>query len=66
MRISAPSRSALAIAAAAAVASTGSAYVGARNLLSEQAAKTRQVIPKSWDIPPRADGVYAPGGGECE
>lgn len=21
------------------------------------------MIPKSWDVPPRADGVYAPGGG---
>ncbi len=45
------------------LASTGSAYVGVRNLLSGQAAKARQVIPKSWDVPPRADGVYSPGGG---
>lgn len=56
----------VALAAAAALASTGSAYIGARNLLSEQAARTRQVIPKSWDIPPRADGVYTPGGGPVE
>ncbi|MGV0642265.1 SGNH/GDSL hydrolase family protein [Mycolicibacterium sp. XJ879] len=56
----------VALAAAAALASTGSAYLGARNLLSEQAARTRQVIPKSWDIPPRADGVYTPGGGPVE
>ncbi len=35
--------------------------VGARNLLTGQADQARRVIPKSWDIPPRADGVYAPG-----
>ncbi|MEV0673281.1 SGNH/GDSL hydrolase family protein [Mycobacterium sp. NPDC050441] len=52
--------------AAAALASTASAYIGARNLLSGQADKARQVIPKSWDIPPRADGVYLPGGGPVE
>ena len=56
-------RPAIALATAAALASTGSAYIGARNLLNGQAAKARQVIPKSWDIPPRADGVYGPGGG---
>jgi lysophospholipase L1-like esterase len=54
------------LAAAATVASTGSAYVGARNLLHVQADQARQVIPKSWDVPPRADGVYVPGGGACE
>lgn len=59
-------RSAIALAAAATLASTGSAYVGARNLLSGQAAAARRVIPKSWEIPPRADGVYAPGGGPVE
>lgn len=51
---------------AASLASTGSAYVGARNLLTGQADKARQVIPKAWDIPPRADGVYSPGGGPVE
>ncbi|BBY82262.1 SGNH/GDSL hydrolase family protein [Mycolicibacterium pulveris] len=56
----------VALAAAAALASTGSVYLGARNLLSEQAAQTREVIPKAWDIPPRADGVYDPGGGPVE
>ncbi len=56
------SRSTIALAAAAALASTGSAYIGARNLLSGQADQARRVIPKSWDVPPRADGVYAPGG----
>ena len=59
-------RSTIALAAAAALASTGSAYVGARNLLNGQADQARRVIPKSWDIPPRADGVYSPGGGEVE
>ena len=48
--------------AVATLASTGSAYVGARNLLTGQADKARQVIPKAWDVPPRADGVYTPGG----
>ncbi|MBP2450575.1 SGNH/GDSL hydrolase family protein [Mycolicibacterium lutetiense] len=52
--------------AAAVVASTASAYIGARNLLSGQADKARQVIPKSWDVPPRADGVYLAGGGPVE
>jgi lysophospholipase L1-like esterase len=56
----------LALTAAAALASTGSVYLGARNLLSEQAARTRRVIPKAWDIPPRADGVYTAGGGPVE
>jgi lysophospholipase L1-like esterase len=48
------------------VASSGSAYVGARNLLHVQADQARQVIPKSWDVPPRADGVYTAGGGPVE
>lgn len=61
-----PRRSTIALAAAATLASTGSVYLGARNLLSGQADKARQVIPKSWDIPPRADGVYHPGGGPVE
>ncbi|WP_283616978.1 SGNH/GDSL hydrolase family protein [Mycolicibacterium poriferae] len=61
-----PRRSVVALAAAATLASTGSAYLGARNLLSGQADQARQVIPKSWDIPPRADGVYRPGGGPAE
>jgi lysophospholipase L1-like esterase len=48
------------------LASTGSAYIGVRNLLTGQADKARRVIPKAWDIPPRADGVYVPGGGPVE
>jgi lysophospholipase L1-like esterase len=64
--IRAPRRSTIALAAAATLASTGSAYVGARNLLHEQANKAREVIPKSWEVPPRADGVYTAGGGPVE
>src|ERR1700759_4719208 len=56
----------VALAAAGALASTGTAYLGARNLLIGQAAKARSVIPKLWDAPPRADGVYAPGGGPVQ
>lgn len=37
--------------------------MGARNLLNGQANHARQVIPKAFDAPPRADGVYLPGGG---
>ncbi|SRX83620.1 SGNH/GDSL hydrolase family protein [Mycolicibacterium parafortuitum] len=59
-------RSTVALAAAATVASTGTVYVGARNLLTGQADQARRTIPKSWDIPPRADGVYSPGGGPVE
>src|SRR5271155_5874404 len=56
----------VALAAAGALASTGTAYLGARNLLIGQAEKARSVIPKSWDMPPRADGVYAQGGGPVQ
>jgi lysophospholipase L1-like esterase len=59
-------RTRIALAAAATLASTGSAYVGARNLLVGQADQARQVIPQAWDVPPRADGVYGPGGGPVE
>ncbi|WP_156664809.1 SGNH/GDSL hydrolase family protein [Mycobacterium sp. 852002-51057_SCH5723018] len=61
-----PRRSTIALATAGALASTGTAYLGARNLLVGQAAHTRTVIPKAWDIPPRADGVYSPGGGPVQ
>jgi lysophospholipase L1-like esterase len=60
--IRAPRRTTIALAAAATVSVTGSAALGARNLLSGQADQARQIIPKSWDVPPRADGVYNPGG----
>lgn len=61
-----PRRSTIALATAGALASTGTAYLGARNLLVGQAAHTRTVIPRSWDAPPRADGVYARGGGPAQ
>src|ERR1700742_163355 len=61
-----PRRSTIALATAGALASTGTAYLGARNLLAGQATHARTVIPKAWDIPPRADGVYSPGGGPVE
>ena len=66
MTIRVPRRSAIALAAAGAVAGTGSAYLGARNLLVGQATQARTVIPKSWDVPPRADGVYVPGAGPVQ
>ena len=66
MTIRVPRRSTIALATAGALASTGTAYLGARNLLAGQATHARTVIPKSWDIPPRADGVYSPGGGPVE
>jgi lysophospholipase L1-like esterase len=61
-----PRRSAIAWATAGALASTGTAYLGARNLLVGQATQARTVIPKSWDVPPRADGIYTPGGGPVQ
>lgn len=66
MTIRVPRRSTIALATAGALASTGTAYLGARNLLVGQAVHTRTVIPKSWDAPPRADGVYMPGGGPVQ
>jgi lysophospholipase L1-like esterase len=56
----------VALAAAGALASTGTAYLGARNLLIGQAERARSVIPKSWDVPPRADGIYPPDGGPVQ
>ena len=61
-----PLRSTKALVMAGLLASTGSAVVGARNLLSGQADQVRTVIPKAWDIPPRADGVYEPDGGPVQ
>jgi lysophospholipase L1-like esterase len=55
--------SARTLAVAGVLASTGGAVVGARNLLTGQAEQARSLIPKAMDAPPRADGVYAPGGG---
>lgn len=48
------------------LASTGVGVVGARNLLNSQAIQAREIIPKSWEVPPRADGVYTSGGGPVE
>ena len=45
---------------------SGVSYLGARNLLTGQADQARQLIPKAWDVPPRADGVYTRGGGPVE
>lgn len=61
-----PRRSTIALATAGALASTGTAYLGARNLLVGQATHPRTVIPKSFDAPPRADGVYTRGGGPVQ
>lgn len=49
------------LVAMGALASTGTAYLGARNLLAGQADQTRTIIPRAWDAPPRADGVYTRG-----
>lgn len=54
-------RSAVTLATAGALASSGTLYVGLRNLLAGQAHIARQTIPKACDIPPRADGVYVAG-----
>ncbi len=62
MTIRVPRRSTIALAAAGALASTGTAYLGARNLLVGQATQARTVIPRAWEVPPRADGVYTRGG----
>ena len=61
MTIRVPRRSTIALATAGALASTGTAVLGARNLLVGQATHARTVIPKSWEVPPRADGVYTRG-----
>ena len=66
MTIRVPRRSTIALATAGALASTGTAYLSARNLLVGQATHVRTVIPKSWDVPPRADGVYTRGGGPVQ
>lgn len=66
MTIPVPRRSTIALAAAGALASTGTAYLGARNLLVGQATHARTVIPKAWEAPPRADGIYTRGGGPVQ
>jgi|SRR5690625_358743 len=54
-------RSAITLATAGALASSGTLYLGVRNLLAEQADFARQTIPRACEIPPRADGVYVAG-----
>jgi len=54
------------LAAVGALASTGGAVVGARNLFAVQASQARGVIPKVREAPPRADGVYTRGGGPVQ
>lgn len=68
MGIRVPRRSAITLAAAGAFASSGTLYLGVRNLLVGQAEQARRTIPKAWDVPPRADGVYVAGceSGEAE
>jgi lysophospholipase L1-like esterase len=61
-----PRRSAIALATAGALASTGTVYLGARNLLAGQADEARKMIPKAWNTPPRADGVYTGDGGPVQ
>jgi len=61
-----PRRSTIALAAVGVLASSGGAYVGARNLLNGQADRARSVIPRTWEAPPRADGVYTAGGGPVQ
>ncbi|MFZ0831672.1 MAG: SGNH/GDSL hydrolase family protein, partial [Mycobacterium sp.] len=48
MGIRAPRRSTVALAAVGVLASSGSAYVGARNFLRGQADHARSVIPRTW------------------
>lgn len=54
-------RSAITLATAGALVSSGTLYLGLRNLLAGQADMARQTIPRACDIPPRADGVYVAG-----
>ncbi|KAA1251617.1 SGNH/GDSL hydrolase family protein [Mycobacterium simiae] len=61
-----PRRSTIALATAGALASTGTAYLSARNLLVGQATHARTVIPRAFEPPPRADGVYMRGGGPVQ
>jgi lysophospholipase L1-like esterase len=62
MAIHATRRSAVTLLTAGMVASSGTLYLGVRNLLAGQADRARQTIPKACAIPPRADGVYTADG----
>ncbi|MGV0626763.1 SGNH/GDSL hydrolase family protein [Mycolicibacter minnesotensis] len=65
MAIQAPRWSSATLAAAGALASSGTLYLGVRNLLVGQADRARQIIPKACAIPPRADGLYT-GSGDAQ
>lgn len=56
----------MSLATAGALASTGTIYLGVRNLLAGQADRVRKVIPRAWESPPRADGVYVADGGPVQ
>jgi hypothetical protein len=43
-----------------------SSALGTRNLLAGQAHRARELIPRAWDVPPRADGIYICGGGPAD
>lgn len=58
MGIGATRRSAVTLTTAGVFAFSGTVYLGVRNLLAGQADRARQTIPKAWDLPPRADGLY--------
>ncbi|ORW24094.1 hypothetical protein AWC18_00215 [Mycolicibacter nonchromogenicus] len=59
MGLGATRRSAVTLATAGGFALSSTVYLGVRNLLVGQADRARQTIPKAWDLPPRADGIYA-------
>ncbi len=48
------------------VGALASSALGTRNLLTGQAHRARELIPRAWDIPPRADGIYTRSGGPAE
>lgn len=66
MVIRVPRPSAVTLVTAGALASSGTLYVGVRNLLAGQADRARQTIPRACAIPPRADGVYEAGEGPAQ
>lgn len=66
MAIRVARRSAITLATAGALASSGTLYLGVRNLLAGQADLARQTIPRACGIPPRADGIYVAGDATVE
>jgi hypothetical protein len=59
-------RSVITLATAGALASSGTLYLGVRNLLAGQADLARQTIPRACEVPPRADGIYVAGDATVE